>query len=81
MYTDSKIMLIYNHCLIIKLRSKFTNEFFYDSSSGYEYLPKVIKKVTGFNHHILSLMKLILEQCPEKRLHNEDCMPGHQISG
>ena len=63
-------MLIYNQCLIVKLRSKFTKEFC-DSSSGYEYLSKVIKKVTGFNHHIISLMKLILGQCPRKRLHNE----------
>ena len=50
MYIDLKIMLIYNQCLIIKLRSKFTNVLC-DSTSGYEYLPKVIKKVTGFNHH------------------------------
>ena len=28
MYIDLKIMLIYNQCLIIKLRNKFTNEFF-----------------------------------------------------
>ena len=27
---------------------------FCDSTSGYEYLPKAIKKVTGFNHQIIS---------------------------
>ena len=44
---------------------------FCDNTSGYEYLRKAIEKVTGFNHQIISLIKLILEQCPRKRLHNE----------